>query len=400
MSKKNIIIISVLLILIIGTNVYKKGNKDVITVDCTKLKNGQISKQIILTGKFEYETIAPIVARESSIIKDLSVSKGAIVNKNQIIGLLDSFEIDQQIEKKANDLKIAKIEFEQNKIDITREFNKLLLTITDKDNQFKEILKLKESGAISIKDFQSSEREMKSLIIDRDYLKNKLTQYDNSSSEALKISEINNEIKYLKNSLKNFQISSPVSGKIISLAKKGTYAQKGESIIAEIANPDNLVINTKASEYEIILLSTGQDVEISIPNQPQLKLKGTIDFIDKYPQQENSNARYPIKIKPNSPETRSSKLFPGMIAELKITISGNKKAFFVPLSAIKKDNNNNDLVYYIDKNKKTHKLNVTQGFRNFEDAEISSPKLFQNMIIVIDPTKVKDNSSVKPKNCQ
>ncbi len=109
-----LIFIIILIILVIqrinAADTLNKETKEqaIPIVNVIKASRAPLSEQIILPGNVQAWHAATIYARTSGYVKNWYVDIGAIVQKNQLLALIESPEVNQQLQQAQADLKSAK----------------------------------------------------------------------------------------------------------------------------------------------------------------------------------------------------------------------------------------------------------------------------------------------------
>lgn len=162
---------------------------------------------------------------------------------------------------------------------------------------------------------------------------------------ALESAELN--LQTQKNSLKDYSITAPISGQIITKKKK-----KGDTINASTASADgglemaviydlsSLKFEMKVDELDIESIKIGQKVQVTSDVFPDTKLTGKVENISLKSINQNSVTQYPVLIRLD----KKGKLLPGMNVEGKIVTASAKQVNCIPVECLMDGN----LVYVKD----------------------------------------------------
>lgn len=200
-------------------------------------KERNIKNFVICSGIVLPKEEAEIKSRVSGVLEELYVKNGDSVRKNQVIAKISIIPDMAELASSESSLKIAKINFENQKVSYNR--NKVLL----------------EKGVIARNDFES---------IENSYLNTK-----EQLNDAKKRYQIIKSGNYSNSHPSNTSIVSTIDGIVISLPTKiGVSIIQSNNFndgttIAKIANIENMVFEGSVKEYEVSKLAEGMNVIIN-----------------------------------------------------------------------------------------------------------------------------------------
>jgi HlyD family secretion protein len=214
-----------------------KKDASIPTYTLEKPKERNIKNFVICSGIVLPKEEAEIKSRVSGVLEELYVKNGDSVRKNQVIAKISIIPDMAELASSESSLKIAKINFENQKISYHR--NKILL----------------EKGVIARNDFES---------IENSYLNTK-----EQLNDAKKRYQIIKSGNYSNSHPSNTSIVSTIDGIVISLPTKiGVSIIQSNNFndgttIAKIANIENMVFEGSVKEYEVSKLAEGMNVIIN-----------------------------------------------------------------------------------------------------------------------------------------
>jgi len=172
----------------------------------------------------------------------------------------------------------------------------------------------------------------------------------------------------------NLKVTAPVSGMIIHKnVEEGEMVVSSESysggtVLITIADLSQMIILTDINEVDIGKISLGREAKITIDAYPDAKFNGKIIHISPMATIANNGIRtFEVKI---SIDDLTQNLRPGMSANVTIIGKTRKGVVTVPIQAIFKDDNGNDLVYKVESDTLITRTIVKTGINDLQKVEI------------------------------
>jgi len=287
MKKTNIIlaIASLLLIVSCGTDTPEKASKGIalnkIPVETEQVQYSEFHHYIEITGMVEPVQYAFISPESSGQIKQILVSEGQTVQKNDVLVKLNSSVIDGQIQQLSSQLNLATITYQKQA----------------------ELWNKKHVG---------SEMQFLQAKAQKESLESQLESLESQKQMSI--------------------IKAPFSGVIDKInLKEGELASPGMQLI-ELVNLNKIKIKADVSESLLPVIHKGDSVIVTFPTYKNLVIKAPIyrtgNIINP------ANRTFTIEIRTDNID---NKLKPFMISSLKINDYSLKDALTVPSIIIKKD---------------------------------------------------------------
>jgi len=338
--KKRVLIFSIclILVLIIGVNVYKtQGKVNEINVRITHLKKKNIKNKVMIPGilKLAEEQYIYYDAQKGNI-NNIHVTEGSIVQTGTPVITYESDELDLQQEQNRLATKSSQLQI-----------NSLTTQIANLNKKQKELEK--EVSKEEAKNQIDSERAQLQIDLETANLeleKNKL------------------EGKSITKKEKDLEVKSEINGTVLEVDKGAinTVSDIQKSIV-HIGNTNQYLASGMLSEYDALNIKVGQPVTITSDVLPDKRWTGLVKQIDYLPQQQsisdgaNDGANeYPIEININDDDIKSIK--PGFKLILEIETS-SKKANSLPTKSIVNDDKSTYV--YIVKDGKVVRNKVKTG---------------------------------------
>ncbi|MBC8312870.1 MAG: efflux RND transporter periplasmic adaptor subunit [Candidatus Cloacimonetes bacterium] len=366
MKKFIIFIVGIIIVVIVVLSIFGK-RKDVSEQGLEEIPTavaafGNISIILEEIGEIKPIKEVKIKSKISGRIQKMYVEEGEYIAKDDVIAEIEpDMQQAQTLSRIKSNFQNAEIELETAK----RNYN------SDKE--------LFEKNFISSDDWQNTQ----------DALNLAEINYESALEQYNLIQEIGITGEKLK-------ISAPVCGTIISKnVEEGEMVVSSESysggtVLLTIADLSQMIILTEINEIDIGKISLDKPVDISIDAFPDKKYKGKITHIAPMAKIGNNNIRvFDIKI---SIENLDANLKPGMSANVTIIGKTRKNIITVPIQAIFKDDDGNNLVYKVVSDTLLTPEIVKVGINDFENVEIIEP------IEVGDTISLKEGKKPVSKN--
>lgn len=306
------------------------------------IANARVEGTIYLDGGLQLKSVNEayvsavsadvVVANSSGIVKEKNVDEGSFVNKGDLIAVLENETLNNQIDS-------AKMSIQNAEMGI-------------------------KNAEVTVKNAQSSKK---------------------SAVNGLNSSKLQ---------LDNYNITSPISGKVVyKNVKKGdvisTYQRANSNAMVTIADLSTLKFEMQIDELDITKIKVGQEVIVTIEALDNKEFIGKVSNINTIGVSAAGTTSYTIVVEvPGNEE-----IYSGMTVDAEIKVANKENVLRVPLTAVRKG----DVVYkkssnpeYQDKDtvvpKGYQKVKVEVGLNSNEYIEILSG-LNKDDVVLVDKAK-------------
>jgi len=341
MKKKWMIIsiVSLILIIVIGINVWnKKADSSTKKVQITTLEEQEINETVIAPGKLKLSKEQHVYFQEE---------------KGEVVEFL--VEEGDKVEK-GDEL----VRYKNDSLEIDRQQNEL--TLNADQLELENIQKQRE-------ELQKEYNENKDSEQIRSELEDKKFQEE---QKKLDIQQTRLEQKSIEQEMADTIVTSDIDGSIVSINEDeefGTEQMESKPLI-QVGSLDHMRVEGEVSEYDALKISKGQPVKLTSDTAPDQSWKGEIELVSDLPEQsddeqDDSGATYTIEAKVEDDEID---LKPGF--EMLMEIETEKKETDVlPITAVEQDDNA-DFVYIVN-NGKAERKEVQTDIATHEVIEIT-----------------------------
>lgn len=281
-------------------------------LNTVKVKIGNLTNRLRLSGTMVPSEVAAVKSKISGEIDKMLVHVGDSVQVGDIIAYLNP---DPQIS-----LDVLKKDLSLWKKDL--EFKK-------QERLFNEKEKLYEKKLISDEEYQDCKLDYKIIKKDLEILKLELIIYRKENG----LDFTNNKGATIQRAI----IVSPVSGIVLRvLTQKGDFVHSALSqyvegtVICSIGNLNEYLVELAVSEFDVLKIKTGQQVEIStnIDSEPD---SGIVQNFFPSADDSKTTSSFNLKVK-FTPE--NLKCFPGMSANVDVILGKKKNVLTLPLESV------------------------------------------------------------------
>ncbi|WP_313340411.1 efflux RND transporter periplasmic adaptor subunit [Sedimentibacter sp.] len=373
-----------------------------IPIELEAVIKGDLTETINYIGTIEAKksaTLSPTIAGQ---IVHVFVAEGSIVKYGDVLVKIDDSQLEASMDtaqKKLDTLSTNYIYLE-NEVNDFYTSNPLIKQLeTAQSNydylksEYSSYKDLYEEGAIPKSTLDKMQQELNNAYLKTEELKANIRKsYDNlvheKSISAKQIEELNSSINELNVKIEDTIIKAPLNGVVKMIeGNVGDLAVVGKPLVS-IDDNKEWIIKVNVSENDINKIFVGSEAVLKING-----LEGEIDTqVSKIVPNVNSKTRIGlIELGPIKNE-KSSMLFSGNSAEVKIITNEAQNKLIIPKNSIK-SLNNKDIVYlYMDGIVK--ETEIITGITVGDNTEVISGLKEGDKIAASNLSKIYDNASV------
>ncbi len=419
------IVIAIVICLVVGIVYYKKSNKTntemPTVVNTTSVQKGDIKENISLRAALEGTESAEIVSRLHYEVLQLNVKEGDRVKKGQVLAVLDSDTLKEEIKRAEDQLALAKVESSeassrsaqnvelakaqlQDKLkDQQTAYEKAVLDRDEIKRKYDNIKTLVDAGIETeeaLKEIQNTydtaQQAVDSYTVENGKvvateadLKSIENSADNSAgSRAKNIAILQTELNNKRKDLEECQIVSPIDGTITRVnIKLGRFADDtdDDKPMFVVENIDQLEMDILVSEYDIGKIEVGQTATITADILKGEFVEGVVDRISPTGEEKSGSTE---RVIPTTVRiTGDAKgLIAGINAKAEILISQSNDTLILPLECLQQNEDGTISVLRVNSENKIEVIPVTTGVENDLNVEIFSDMLQEGDNIVVTPT--------------
>ena len=394
-KKKKIIIGAAAVVVILGglkIATGKSGGNDLGMPVSTALTQKQDLEEILkLRAVLEGTESTEVVSRLHYEVKELYVKEGDHVTAGQLLAVLDSSDISQELSLKRGNVSLLQKQQAETLEDRQVEYD-------NAKKEYDDIKALFDIGAASV---LASQKELDDAKQKLDNIPSADGKAALSAAEQQTISNANQEVSIQSSTLADCQIRSKIDGTVTRVnTKVGRFADETEDDkpMFVIENIENLQMKVLVGENDIGKISIGQKADITTDSMGKESVAGEVVRISPTGELKEGSAServIPVYININE---KNDKLIAGVTARATIHIAEASQALTVPFEAIGELEDGSNVVYVVNEDNTIHIVPVELGLETDLYTEIISDELTEGQTIVLSPSlSLAEGMSVMPQ---
>lgn len=377
------------------------GNKEIAPIAVTMpLEKGEVTAVLSLTGPVSGTDSADVVSNIHSEVLQIMVREGDRVEKGQTIALIDTVDVQREVDIAQNAYDLAVSEYNENIKNTQHEYEKAVQDYQTARLNYDRNQVLYQAGDISSSDMETFSNALRDAERQRATFNVEGGRALPDKSYELRVQSAQFELDQKKKNLEDAEVKSPITGTVVRVnTKVGQFADRPEddSPMFIIENLDNLEMEIAVSEYSIAAVEVGQKAEISADILGGAAVEGEIIAISPTGEEKgggSSERVVPTTIRIDGGS--ASGLLAGITARASIVTGEAKDVFVVPQAALIQ-NMDGTMSVACAVEGVIHLVPVTTGIESDLDIEIAPVEegaLSEGMLIVTNPAGLTEGMAV------
>lgn len=391
LSKKKKILIAVagLIIVAVGAKVAFGGNKEPegMMVNTSFIEKQDMEEVLKLKAVLEGTESTEVVSKLHYEVKQLLVKEGDKVKKGQLLAVLDSSDLTEQISLSKGEQTLLQMQQKELLEDRQVEYDKA-------KEDYDDIKALFDINAASQSELDDAKRKLDDISV-----KDGIAVL--TDAEKQKMDNMNRKISIEAETLEDCQIRSMIDGTVTRVnTKVGRFADEtdDDKPMFVIENIDKLQMKVLVNETDISKVKIGQNVDITAGILDGESVEGVVTRIS--PTGESKDANSTQRIIPVYIEVvgKNEKLIAGITAKATIHIAKADQALTVPYEAVSELEDGSTVVYTVKEDNTIHIVPVTIGLETDLLIEVQESELTEGQQIVLNPSlALTDGMTVIPQ---
>lgn len=346
-----------------------------------------LEETLKLKAALEGTESTEVVSRLHYEVKELLVKEGDRVKKGQLLAVLDSSDLSQDISLKKGDLTLLQKQQAETLEDRQVEYDNAKKAYDDTKALF-------DIGAASQAELDAAKDKLDAIPAENG-------KAALSAVEKQTLANTQQSISVQSSTLEDCQIRSMIDGTVTRVnTKVGRFADETEDDkpMFVIENVDNLQMKVLVSENDIAKIQVGQKVDITADILDGENVQGEVVRISPTGELKDgttSDRVIPVYI---SVTQKDERLIAGITAKATIHIAKAEQALIVPYEAIGEPEEGNTVVYVVQEDNTIHIVPVELGLETDLYVEIKGGELTEGQTIVLNPSaSLTEGASVLPQ---
>lgn len=426
-TKKKVIIGVIAVGIAVGVGVhFKTKNASAnagVMVSTKAVEVKDIEELLSLKAPLEGTESIEVVSKMHCKILSIDVKEGDLVKKGQVLAVLDTSTLEDEISKLNDDLELMKIENSQTDADKKisldlakaklqnsleeeqRDYEIALEKLEDAKKDYENISVLNKAGAATKDELDSAtmkvneaQKDVDKFNVENGKVVAKDTDLlDISSSELSasrearekKIEIAKKDLARKKKDLEDCKIKSTIDGTVTRVnSKVGRFADEVDNNTSKplfvIENIDKLKMMVSVSEYDIDKVAVGQLVKIKADILKDEEAEGVVSRISPTGEAKSQSTERVIPIQVDV-KSGYDKLIAGINANAKIQVAKADNAKVIPIEALKDNNDGTYYVFRVNAENLLEKVTVEPGIEDALEIQVISDGLNEGDKIVLNP---------------
>lgn len=352
-----------------------------VQVSTMPLAKGSLQSTLSLKAPLEGTESIEVASSLHNEIVEIRVKEGDTVAAGQVLAVLDTGDINTQIQMAEADLQAAEANYNDAVASNQRSLAKAQQDYETAKTNYERNKVLYQEGAISQSELETYENAMK----DAQREINNYSSQSESNQAAVASAQL--ALQEKREALNDAVITSPIAGTVtrvnVNVGRFADDTEDGKPMFV-IENLSQLQLEGSVSEYDIGKLQVGQEATISADILGDETVRGEVTRISPTGElKEGSTSERVVPVIITLTET-NPKLIAGISATADIVIGEKEDIFVVPMSAIIQNADGSTAVATVENNL-LKLVPVTVGLESDIQSEISSEGLTEGMTIITTP---------------
>ena len=306
-------------------------------VSTQALERGSVQNRLSVSGPVSGTDSVDVVSNLHAEVTELLVKEGDKVEKDQLLAVIDSEDLQREVEIARNSYDLAAAERDQSQKDAESGYAKALQDCQAAKAALDRTAAMVQAGSEPPVNLENAQNAYADAL-------RQVNSYTVENGKAvagpaydLRVQSAAYELEKKQKDLENAQVKSPISGTVVRVnTKVGQFADKPEDDepMFIIENLDQLELEIKISEYSIGKVEVGQTASITADILDGRVVEGLVTSISPTGEEKGNGSTervIPTLISIDDPE---SGLIAGITAKAEIILEEAQDALIAPAAAL------------------------------------------------------------------
>lgn len=342
---------AILIVAVLWKGVFGKKDGNQILVSTIPITRGSVTENLTVSGPISGTDSVDVVSNLHAEVTEIQVKEGERVQAGQLLAVVDSSDIEKEVEIAQNAYDLAVTTYEEQQIQAENGYAKALQDYEAAKAEYNRTNVLYESGSVSKVEWETARNQMNDAARQIKTFTLKDGKAVANESYALQIKNAEFELEKKKEQLQDCQVTSPIAGTVVRVnVKVGRFADEIEDKkpMFIIENLDVLEMKINISEYSIGKVAVGQAVEISADILSGDTVRGRVTAISPTGEEKDGGSTERVIPTTIQIEDKDTKLIAGITARAKIVLNEAENALVIPISALLETDEGTFVVTVVD----------------------------------------------------
>ena len=389
-KKKMVAGVAVLAVAAGGFLFFSGGKDGGIPVTVAAVEQKDLRESVSLKAPLEGTETVEIVSNLHYEITAIHVKEGDRVQKGQVLAVLDSEAMADEIGSAQDALAMAQAQYEDSVRSQQQQYEQAVQALQTAQNAAERTAALFEVGGVSAEEQAEAQAAIKGFSV-------KDGKVQGSASELKSIETARNALVRKQEALSDGKIISPIDGTVTRVnINVGRFADETDDNkpMFVVENLQQLQMKVNVSEYDIADIQAGQKAEITADVLKGQTVSGVVDRVSPTGElKEGSSAERVIPTVIRLTESNEA-LIAGINAKAEIIIEEVQNVLAVPIEAVADNGDGTGTVMRVKEDSTVETLSVKLGLETDLEIEVISDALQVGDQLLLNRDGITDGMTV------
>lgn len=382
--------VAVIVVAVGGFMLFSGGQEAGLPVSVAAVEQKDLRESISLKAPLEGTETVEIVSNLHYEVTAINVKEGDRVQKGQVLAVLDTAAMADEIGSAQDALAMAQAQYEDSMRSKQQGYEQAVQDLSTAEKAAERTVALFDMGGASA---EENEKAQSALAAAQAAVKSynvKNGQVQGSAADLKSIETARNALARKQDAFSDGKIISPISGTVTRVnINVGRFADETDDKkpMFVVENLQQLQMQVAVSEYDVADIAVGQKAEITADVLKGDTVSGVVERISPTGElKEGSTAERVIPTVVRLTETNEA-LIAGINAKAEIIIAEVKDALSVPLEAVQDHGDGTATVWRVKEDNTVEPVEVQLGLENDLEIQLISDTLAVGDQLVLNPAE-------------
>ena len=376
---------------------FRSGGETAVPVNVVAVEQQTLRDSVSLKAPLEGTETVEIVSNLHYEVTAINVKEGDRVTKGQVLAVLDTDAMADEIGSAQDALALAQAQYEDSLRSKQAEYEQAVQNLQNAQKDAERNAALFEVGGVSAEENENAQSALAEAQAAIKGFRVENGQVQGNASDLKNIETARNALARKQDSLSDGKIISPIDGTITRVnINVGRFADETDDKkpMFVVENLQQLQMEVAVSEYDVADIAVGQPVEITADVLKGQTVSGVVDRISPTGElKEGSAAERVIPTVIRLTESNDA-LIAGINAKAEIIIAEAADALTVPIEAVLDNGDGTGTVMRVKEDNTVEALTVELGLENDLNVQLISSALQPGDLLILNPEGVTEGMTV------
>ena len=376
---------------------FRSGGETAAPVNVVAVEQQTLRDSVSLKAPLEGTETVEIVSNLHYEVTAINVKEGDRVTKGQVLAVLDTDAMADEIGSAQDALALAQAQYEDSLRSKQLEYEQAVQNLQNAQKDAERNAALFEVGGVSAEENEKAQSALAEAQAAINGFRVENGQVQGNASDLKNIETARNALARKQDSLSDGKIISPIDGTITRVnINVGRFADETDDKkpMFVVENLQQLQMEVAVSEYDVADIAVGQPVEITADVLKGQTVSGVVERISPTGElKEGSAAERVIPTVIRLTESNDA-LIAGINAKAEIIIAEAADALTVPIEAVLDNGDGTGTVMRVKEDNTVEALTVELGLENDLNVQLISSALQPGDLLILNPEGVTEGMTV------